>query len=97
MKTVRFSVEGNAALSDINTTLSDQENRCSEFMASKIAYEDGKVVNLVTFTLYDDVMVPNALTLKRKGDEGPPKAVQFWEGVMAVSNDLVVVTAYRAV
>lgn len=96
MKTIRFSVAGDNSLADINEILSDQEARNSEFLDSKVSYQDGEVVNLVTFKLYDDATVPSELTLKKKGLKPPQNATQFWEGVMVASKELVVVVAYRA-
>jgi hypothetical protein len=96
MKTIRFSIAGDNSLADINEILSDQEARNSEFLDSKIAYQDQKVVNLVTFKLYDDATVPNELILKEKGQKPPQNATNFWEGVMVASKETVVVVAYRA-
>jgi hypothetical protein len=96
MKTIRFSVEGENSLADINEILSEQEERCSEFLDSKVANQDGKVVNLVTFKLYDDTTVPNKLILRKNGESPPQNATKFWEGVMVASKETVVVVAYRA-
>ena len=96
MKTIRFSIAGDNSLADINEILSDQEARNSEFLDSKIAYQDQKVVNLVTFNLYDDATVPNELILKKKSQKPPQNATKFWEGVMLASKETVVVVAYRA-
>jgi hypothetical protein len=96
MKTIRFSVAGDNSLADINEILTDQEARNSEFLDSKIAYQDQKVVNLVTFNLYDDATVPNELILKKKSQEPPQNATQFWEGVMVADKEIIVVAAYRA-
>ena len=96
MKTIRFGVAGDNNLADINEILSDQEALNSEFLDSKIAYQDQRVVNLVTFNLYDDASVPKELILKKKSQEPPQNATQFWEGVMVASKETVVVVAYRA-
>jgi len=96
MKTINFHVAGDNSLADINQILSDQESRYSEFLDSKVDYSDNKVLNLVTFKLYDDTIVPNELILKKKSEAPPRNATQFWEGVMVVNKEQVVVVAYRA-
>jgi len=96
MKTIRFSVAGDNSLADINEILTDQEARNSEFLDSKIAYQDQKVVNLVTFNLYDDATVPKGLILRKKGENPPQNMTKFWEGVMVAGKNLIVVVAYRA-
>ena len=96
MKTIRFSVAGDHSLADLNEILSDQEARNSEFLESKIEYEDGAVVNVVTFELYDDATIPKDLILKKKTQKAPDNAKAFWEGVFVVENELLVAVAYRA-
>ena len=96
MRTIRFSIAGESSLADINEILSEQEERCSEFLDGKVAYQEGKVVTLVTFKLYDDTTVPNKLILQKKSDKPPRNATRFWEGVMVVSKETAVVVAYRA-
>lgn len=96
MNTFRFSVAGSFSLADISDHLSLQEAKNTEFLDSKVAYLNGEVVNLVTFNLYDDATLPTELILKKKSETPPPNATQFWEGVMAADNALVVVAAYRA-
>ncbi len=97
MNTVRFSIQSKNGLEDINICMSEEEQRCTEFMDAKIAYQNGEVVTLVTFRLYDDTSVPKELILKKKGSPAPKNATQFWEGIMMANNQATVVVAYRAV
>jgi len=96
MKTIRFSVAGDNNLADINEILSAQGALNSEFLDSKIAYQDQKVVNLVTFNLYDDATVPKELILRKKGENPPQNVTKFWEGIMVAGGNLIVAVAYRA-
>ncbi|MDD5170992.1 MAG: hypothetical protein PHN75_19400 [Syntrophales bacterium] len=96
MRTVRFSISGDNSLSDITDIIAFQESKDSEFLDSKISYEDQAVVNLVTFNLYDDTFEPKKIILQKKDLAPPGSEKPFWEGVMAVEKGLLVITAYRA-
>lgn len=97
MTTIRFKVLDDCSLQEIEDLLSFRESsRHCEFLDSKVAYLEGGVVNLVTFELYDDVSVPKALVLRKKGDAPPAAATKFWEGVFVAKGQLVVTLAYRA-
>jgi hypothetical protein len=96
MRTVRFSIAGDNSLSDITDIIANQESKYSEFLDSKISYEDQSVVNLVTFKLYDDTTEPKKIILQKKDLPQPGNEKPFWEGVMAVAKELVIIAAYRA-
>lgn len=98
MKTLRFPIEGDNDLTKINEIISFQEDKDCEFLDSKIAYEEGKVVNLVTFKKYDEPTDVKELILIEEGQKVPgnAKTPSFWKGVMVTEGKLAVVEAYRA-
>jgi hypothetical protein len=95
MDTMHIGITGDKTLAVTNTIITQRENLNSEFQDSHITYDQGKVINQVTMEMYDDASVPKKLTLKKQTDPAPAHASKIWEGVMAVENSLVVVTAYR--
>ena len=96
MKTLQFSIAGDNDLTQINEIISFQEDKDCEFLESKIAYEDNKMVNLVTFKPYDNPTNVKELILREKGQVAPTNATQFWGGVMVTGGKQAVVEAYRA-
>jgi hypothetical protein len=95
MDTIRTGITGDKTLATINQIITQQENRNSSFLDSHIDYENGVVLNKVTFELYDDDTVPKQLTLKKKTDPAPANATNVWEGIMAIENNLQAVICYR--
>ncbi|MCX5890945.1 MAG: hypothetical protein NTY36_16080 [Deltaproteobacteria bacterium] len=98
METLRYPIAGDNNLAKINEIISFQEDHDYEFLDSKIAYEEGEAVNLVTFKHYDEPTDVKELILIEKGQEVPDNAKKpsFWEGVMVTGGKLAVVEAYRA-
>lgn len=94
MKTLRFAIAGDNDLTQVNEIISFQEDKDCEFLDSKIAYEEGDVVNIVTFRQYDRPTDLKKLILKDKSQGAPPN--KFWEGVMVANKNLTVVLAGRA-
>jgi len=95
MDTFRTGITGDKTLATINQIIAQQEKTNSEFLDSFIDYQDGKVINKVTFKLYDDNSVPKQLTLALKTAAAPANTAKVWEGVMAVENNLVPLIGYR--
>jgi hypothetical protein len=95
MDTMHIGITGDKTLAVINTIITQRENLNCEFQDSHISYDQSKVINLVALEMYDDASVPKPLTLKKQTDPAPANTTKIWEGVMAVENNLVLVTAYR--
>ena|SRR6266496_4102487 len=95
MDTFRTGITGDKTLATINQIIAQRESTYAEFLDSHIDYDEGKVINKVTFELYDDTTVPKKLTLVQKTAQAPANATKVWEGVMAVENNLAPLIGYR--
>jgi len=96
MDTITRGIPTTATLAEIVQLISEQEERNCEFLDSKIAFVEQRLLNLITFKLFDDDTVPKRLTLMQVSDPPPANASKFWEGVLAVQNNQVLVVAgYR--